>query len=121
MDAFGHVNNNTIFSLYDNAKYQYLTDLFGEQFFDGRGIVVVNLKAEFFSPIFYPGNIRTGTSITRVGNKSITFFQQMIDPETLETRCECTTIMVLYDVHARKSIEIPQEIKKAILEYEHTI
>lgn len=118
MDAFRHVNNNTIFSIFDDAKYKYLNDMFGDGFFEGRGIVLANLKADFYAPIYYPGDIKIGTRITRVGHKSVTFFQQILDPVTFEVKNECTSIMVYYDVAARHSIEFSPEDKEKILNFE---
>lgn len=118
MDAFAHVNNNTLFSLFDNAKYRYFTDLFGNDFFKGRGIVVANVTANFFSPVFFPGKVCVKTAITRIGTKSFTFHQEMSDPDTGDQRCECTTIMVAYDVAARRSLELSPEEKARIREFE---
>ncbi len=53
IDQFGHVNNSVYFSLYDMCKTQYFYDVVGKEALDNMGIVVANVEANFFSPIFY--------------------------------------------------------------------
>lgn len=54
VDQFGHVNNSVYFSLYDLAKTTYLNDVMeGKVDWRKTGIVVANVQANFFSPIFF--------------------------------------------------------------------
>ena len=85
------------------------------------GIVVANVQANFFAPIFFSENIAIQTTTTHLGNKSFTLLQQAINTETNEVKCTCQTIMVGYDVKNQESILIPDEYKDAIRAFEEKV
>ncbi len=118
VDRFGHVNNSVYFSLYDLAKTTYVKDVLGNVDWSKQGIVVANINANFFSPVFFYDDILIETSIVHLGNKSFTLLQRAVLASTGEVKCECRTVMVLYDVIALSPIVIPDEYKDAICKYE---
>ena len=118
VDQFGHVNNSVYFSLYDLAKTTYIKEILEDISWEKVGIVVANINANFFSPVFLNDDIVIETSIVHLGNKSFTLLQRAVLAATGEVKCECRTVMVLYDIVALEPIVIPMEYKKAIADYE---
>lgn len=118
VDQFGHVNNSVYFSLYDLAKSTYVKEVLPDLDFGKMGIVVANIKADFFVPVFFMDKIVIETTVVQLGNKSFTLLQRAVTEETGEVKCECRTIMVLYDLKALEPISIPEEYKQMIYEYE---
>ncbi len=119
VDQFGHVNNSVYFSLYDLAKTTYVKDvLSGRMKWNEVGIVVANISANFMSPIFFMDNVNIETTTVELGNKSFTLLQRAIDPETKTVKCECRTVMVVYDLKSQTPMQIPEDYKLAICEYE---
>lgn len=118
VDRFGHVNNNVYFSLFDMSKSQYLFDVVGKDIYDHIAIVVAHIDSNFIAPVFYPEEIFIQTSITHLGNKSFTLHQRAINNRTHEVKCDCTTVMVCFDVASNKAIQIPQYFRKAVEGYE---
>ena len=118
VDQFGHVNNSVYFALYDLAKTTYVKDVLGEADWSKTGIVVANINADFLSPIFFNDDIRIETTTTHLGNKSFKLLQRAVLASTGEVKCECHTVMVLYDISSLTPIIIPQEYKEAICKYE---
>lgn len=119
VDQFGHVNNSVYFSLYDLAKTTYLNDVMaGKVDWRKNGIVVANVQANFFSPIFFTEKVAIQTVTTKIGNKSFTLLQRAINTETNEVKCVCQTVMVGYDIDTKQSQVIPEVCKEAICEFE---
>lgn len=99
VDQFGHVNNSVYFSLYDLAKTTYVKEvLSGRMKWNEVGIVVANISANFMSPIFFMDNVDIETTTVELGNKSFTLLQRAIDSESKMVKCECRTVMVVYDL-----------------------
>lgn len=119
VDTFGHVNNSVYFSLFDMCKTRYFTDVVGPGALDEMSIVVANIEATFLRPIFYPDEIDILTAITRLGNKSFTLCQRVINRRTREVKCECQTVMVCYNARERRSMAMPETFKAKIRAYEH--
>lgn len=119
VDQFGHVNNSVYFSLYDLAKTTYIKEvLSGRMKWNEVGIVVANINANFMSPIYFTDNVNIETATVELGTKSFTLLQRAVDPATKEVKCECRTVMVVYDLKAQTPFPIPEEYKQAICDYE---
>ncbi|MBE6281326.1 MAG: acyl-CoA thioesterase [Bacteroides sp.] len=118
VDQFGHVNNSVYFSLYDLAKTTYVNDVLGNANWGEMAIVVANISANFFTPVFFSDKVEIETSVVQLGNKSFTLLQRAVSAETREVKCECRTVMVLYDLILKEPMQIPDEYKHAICDFE---
>lgn len=118
VDRFGHVNNAVYFSLFDMCKTNYFMTVMGKNIFDSIATVVVNIEAKFIAPVFYPDDIVIQTSITQLGNKSFTLFQRALNWRTKDVKCECETVMVMFDIKNNHSITIPTEYREKIAMFE---
>ena len=118
VDQYGHMNNSVYFSLYDLAKTTYVKEVFGETNWGEVGIVVANINANFYMPVFFSDKMEIETSVVQLGQKSFTLLQRAVSAETREVKCECHTVMVLYDLLSKEPMLIPDEYKKAICDYE---
>lgn len=118
VDQFGHVNNSVYFSLYDLAKTTYIKEVFGSADWSKMAIVVANINANFFSPVFFTDQLIIETAVIHLGNKSFTLLQRAVNLNTKEVKCECRTVMVGYDLAAKEPMSILEEYKEAICRYE---
>lgn len=62
VDQFGHVNNSVYFSLYDLAKTNYLKEVLKTLDFGDMAVVVANINANFFSPVFFSDELLIETA-----------------------------------------------------------
>ncbi len=119
VDQFGHVNNSVYFSLYDLAKTTYIKEvLSGRMKWNEVGIVVANISANFMHPIFFMENVNIETTTIELGNKSFTLLQRAVKRDTGEVKCECRTVMVVFDLANQVPMQIPEDYKQAICAYE---
>lgn len=119
VDQFGHVNNSVYFSLYDLAKTTYIKEvLSGRMKWNEVGIVVANISANFMNPIFFMDNVNIETATIELGNKSFTLLQRAVDPDSGVVKCECRTVMVVYDLKEQTPMPMPEDYKQAICDYE---
>jgi len=120
VDQFGHVNNSVYFALYDLAKTTYVKDVLGDSVNWRRmGIVVANINANFLLPVFFDDKIKIETATVHLGNKSFTLLQRAVTEDTGEVKCECKTVMVMFDLKEKQPMLIPDEFKAIIREYEN--
>jgi len=118
IDQYGHVNNTVYFTYYDLGKSEYFTTVHPNLNREKNGIVVVNIEANFLSPILSAQNVAVQTAVTEIGTKSMTLVQQVIDTTTKEVKCICKSILVAFDLEKQDSQEIPEDWKEAISAYE---
>ena len=67
VDQFGHMNNSVYFSLYDLAKTTYIKDVFGSADWSKLAIVVANINANFFMPVFFSDHLVIETAVVHLG------------------------------------------------------
>ena len=118
VDQFGHMNNSVYFSLYDLAKTTYFKDVFGMAEWGDQVVVVASINANFFQPVFFSDELEIATATVQLGNKSFTLLQRAVAKNTGEVKCECRTILVMYDLLSKEPMPIPQEYKNAICSFE---
>lgn len=118
VDQFGHVNNSAYFSLYDLAKTNYFKDVLGQTEWGEQVVVVANINANFYQPVFFSDEMEIATAAIQLGNKSFTLMQRAIAKNTGEVKCECRTILVMYDLLTKEPMPIPQKYKDAMCQFE---
>ena len=118
VDQFGHMNNSVYFSLYDLAKTTYFKDVFGMAEWGEQVVVVANINANFYQPVFFSDEMEIATAAVHLGNKSFTLLQRAVAKNTGEVKCECSTVLVMYDLYTKEPMPILQAYKDAICRYE---
>lgn len=118
IDRFGHINNAVYFSFYDLGKTNYIETVYPNVDWEKEAIVVVQINVNFMSQIFGTDHITVQTAVTSIGTKSFELAQRVIDTQTGEVKCFCSSIMVFYDLIQHKSKPLTEEWTKAICIYE---
>lgn len=122
MDAMGHVNNAKYFSYFEQARIKYLDDILGTDIkFAERGVIVGNAHADFKIPVKFRDKVRVYTNCPRIGTKSFEISYSLVVEKNGNALVAATgsTVMVCFDYGLNHSIEIPDEWKKKIIEFEN--
>ena len=103
-DGYNHVNNVSISRYFESARVNIIRNLESEKY----SFVIVNFNIHYIEQIFYPSKIKIGTSISNIGNKSITFDQGLF----VENTCKATakSILAYADIKESKSYKISEDI-----------
>lgn len=118
VDKFGHINNTVYFQFYDTAKTDYFATVCKGVQWDTTAIVVVHIEADFMAQVRAEDHIAARTRVSHIGHKSFQLEQDIFDLDTQETKCRCTSVMVLYDLHQGKAIPLPEHWVKSICDYD---
>lgn len=112
VDQMGHVNNAVIMEYFDLGK---------EAFFAERGlppeegdftVMIVHYDVDFKRQIHFHDRIHVETEIEKLGNKSLTMMQRVVNTETNIVCVECRTIMAGYRRSTTSSEVIPPEVRE---------
>lgn len=119
VDRYGHVNNNAYFAYYDLGKEEYLRHVLKVDYRASEVVpVIANISADFIMPIFYGDNIIIETRVSHIGNKSFTLKQRAINQETHCVVCQCSTVMVCFNLKTQQSAELPEAYRQAFEDFE---
>lgn len=118
-DVLGHVNNSVYFTFYDLGKtdyfYRVLPTLSATY---EPGVVIASINVSFQLPVFPGEKVEVLTKVTEIGEKSFKLLQHLVDTDTREVKCVCTTVMVGYNSLSKSSCKIPYEWRKAFADFE---
>jgi len=121
LDPQGHVNNAKHLTYFEQARIAYLIELglFTEsQSFMEIGVILADLHITYFEPVHFGQKIKVGVHISKLGNKSMTWKQNIVDIETGKELARGEVVMVTYDYRDEKTVFIPQEWREKISLFE---
>ena len=121
LDPQGHVNNAKHLTFFEQARVAYLIELglFTEdQSFMEIGVILADVHITYHEPVHFGQKIKVGVHAAKLGNKSMTWEQNIVDAATGRILARAEVVMVTYDYHAQKAIPIPQEWREKIIEFE---
>lgn len=119
IDILGHLNNIVYFALYDLAKARFLQEIQKEDI-DFRRVecVIANINCTYIKQIVFGEEIEVKSRCIRLGERSFTLQQCLVEVPTQEVRSVCETVMVSFDPATGKSAPMRPEFRQALLEYE---
>lgn len=100
LDMLGHVNNKAYATYFETARVSYF---FERGLSDGPrvGMAIVRLELDYRKEILFPGTLRLGVRLHRLGRSSLTLACAIFG----EDACHATSMatLVRFDPGARKS------------------
>jgi len=119
VDALGHVNNSIYFQLFDFAKIHYFKHVRNDDTNWGQpSIIIASVKCDFLSQTHFNEPIKILTQVDHIGDKSLTLLQQLINSDTQEVKCVCSTVMVNLDPTTGQPSRLPDVWRNAIAAFE---
>jgi len=115
------VNNAKYLTYFEQARIYYLIKLglFNkDQSFMEVGVIIADIHITYHSTTHYGDDIKVGVKITRIGTKSITVEQCVMDAKTGKLMASGTVVMVTFDYEGLKTIPVPEEWKQKISAFE---
>lgn len=118
LDPVGHVTSISFLILFETARILFVREA-GQM--SGGGPVswmLVGLKADFSAQLQFPGRVRTGTRVKRIGRSSLTTVQGMFDGDTCVGTLETT--MVLVDRSVERGTPVPDDLREGLTRLSET-
>lgn len=110
VDMLRHVNNVNQQHYFDVGKNDYFAAVM--QMAPGHwleeGLIVVATDSSYMSQVRYNSSVVVYTKAEKLGTKSITLFQQIVDGDSGEVKSESRSVLVAFDFVRQVSIPLPQ-------------
>ena len=116
IDPFQHVNNVAQQMYFDLGKTEYYRIVLGggQALFGKLRIVTASTATSYLGQVRMYDTVRVTTTCERVGNKSLTLFQQLKVGD--EVRSESRSVMVAFDFETQRSEPVPDDWRQRMLE-----
>lgn len=114
VDPFQHVNNVAQQMYFDVGKMAYYEKVLGADALLGDlRIVTVSTSTSYLGQVRMGDPVQVTTTCERIGNKSLTLFQQMLVGD--DVRSESRSVMVVFDFPNQCSRPVPGEWRRRLL------
>ena len=114
LDTYGHLNNVAYATFAESGRVDFLSSVIAGSL-DGRGEgwVIARLTVNFLTSAYYPGKVKIGNVVRRIGNSSVVIDQGLF----VNGKCfgTCESVLVWADPKNEVSRPMPQEVR-AVLE-----
>ena len=121
LDPQGHVNNAKHLTYFEQARVAYMIELglfTSDQSFMEIGVILADLHITYLAPVYFGQSIRVGVHPARLGNKSMTWEQNIVEVGSGRELAKGEVVLVTYDYNAAKTVPIPRRWRETITEFE---
>ena len=121
LDPQGHVNNAKHLTFFEQARIAYMIELgmfSKDQSFMEIGVILADVHITYHAPIYFGEHIKVGVHAMKLGNKSMTWAQNIVDAQTGQVLAKGEVVMVTYDYKEEKTINLPHEWREKIKVFE---
>lgn len=106
--------------IFDLGKNEYFERVLGIEHMDGeQTVVTASSTTNFYVPVGMKDQVVIRTGVERIGTKSFTVFQQMVDMKTGVIKADSRTVLVGWNAVAKESFAIPDSWREKIEHEEH--
>jgi acyl-CoA thioester hydrolase len=114
-DRQGHVNNAVYATFLETGRAELLYNPEQPLMSDGGEFVIASLNLAFEGELHWPGEVKIGTYIRRLGNSSIHIGQALFQGE--HRVAEAETVVVQVDQSTRKAMPLSQDARVRLGEF----
>ena len=121
LDPQGHVNNAKHLTYFEQGRVAYMIELglfTKDQSFMEIGVILADVHLTYLEPVYFGQNIKVGVRVAKLGNKSMTWEQHIVDTDTGRELSKGEVVIVTYDYKTEKTISIPQEWRGKFSQFE---
>jgi acyl-CoA thioester hydrolase len=117
-DILGHVNNVTLIHYFDLGKTEFYAQVMGRKVEPSReGSILVSVHTDYMEQTRLGDKLYVETAVEKIGTKSVTFFQKLINRRTGALHATCRSVAVGFDFTKQESMELKPEWKAKLREY----
>lgn len=121
LDPQGHVNNAKHLTYFEQARVQYMVELglfVKDQSFMEIGVILADVHITYLEPIYFGQEVKVGVRAAKLGTKSMTWEQNIVDITTGKELATGEVVLVTYNYKEEKTIPIPEEWRDKINQFE---
>lgn len=117
-DQLGHVNNIHLQEYFDLGKMELYAHALGQRV-DWRGLnlVLASIKTDMLRQTRLGDDIVVESWVERIGNKSMTVGQRIVDRRDGGVNATCQTVVVCFDFVSQSSQPYPDEWRALLSAY----
>ncbi len=115
IDIQGHMYNGQYQHIFDLGKSDYFSQVMKLGSMNGaEALITASTATNFYHPVTWGDRVVIRTWVERMGNKSFTVFQQLVDLTTNTVKADCRTVLVAYNALTKETFPLPESWRARI-------
>jgi len=112
-DMNGHINNGAIGAFCEAGRAELMQAIAGPPQTRGVAMAVARVEIDYLRELHYPGRVRIGSAVPRIGSSSFTVQQGLFLGETCFATAQ--SVMVILDRATRRPTAIPAALREGLM------
>lgn len=117
-DAMGHINNAVYVTYLEVARQEYWRAFTGAEDYRMVPFILANVHIDFRSEALVNETLLLGIRCDWIGGKSFAFGYEFREKASGRLVVEATTVQVCYDYEVKRSIPMPDELRRRLEAFE---
>ena len=117
-DAMGHINNAVYVTYLEVARQEYWKRFTKTRDYGRVPFILASVSVDFRSEALVNEVLAIGIRCEWIGTKSFAFAYEIRERETARRVVEARSVQVCYDYGAKKSLAMPQELRRELEAFE---
>ena len=114
-DALGHINNTVVPVWFEQGRTPIFQLFNPDLALDKWNLILKKMDVDFVAQIYLYSPVEIRTSLSAVGNTSMTIHQEVWQKDQLVAQGDC--VMVHFDYEQQAKAPIPREVKEKLLQH----
>lgn len=117
IDIGGHAHHSEALMYFEEARWAYWRDVLGRGAIEDIDYVLAEARIRWHQRVLWPQTVRVGVRVSRLGRKHFDIDYE-VRGEDGTLLVSGTTVQVMFDYEARKSMRLPEELRAAFERFE---
>ena len=117
-DAMGHINNAVYVTYLEVARQQYWRAFSGDVDYRKVPFILAGVHIDFRSEALVSETLEIGIRCDWIGTKSFAFGYEIREKSGGRLVVEATSVQVCYDYVAKRSLPVPDDLRRTLEKYE---
>ena len=117
-DAMGHINNAVYVTYLEVARQEYWRAFTRNDDYRRVPFILAGVQIDFRSEALVSEVLEVGIRCDWIGNKSFAFAYEIREKHSGRLVVEATTVQVCYDYEAKRSVPVPDDLRRNLERFE---
>ena len=106
MDSFGHVNNATFLTYFEDARIE----LIKKWGLVRPSLIVASIRADYLAQVKHPASLRVCAKVARIGGSSFDILSYIFEEGESKPLAAATVVVVCFDYERQKPVRVYPQI-----------
>lgn len=117
-DQMGHVNNAVYFTYLEQSRFAYWRQMLLGRVGPAPTMILARAECDFRTPAVFGDVVEVRLRVASLGRTSFTAEYEIVDSKNRHLIATAKSVQVMYDYAARQPVQIPDDIRDRIQDFE---